>query len=74
MYTNDMRYAIRALKNPTQVPIAISDKEGQLLIVVEKSIFDRLSEKGRNDFKAYVKQVKSIISLGGGGEVEVYWK
>jgi hypothetical protein len=70
-YTNDMRYAVRAMKNPTPLPIDVGVHNDQITLIISKQGFQRLTPPQQRDFMAYAKQVIRIIELGGGGRVRI---
>lgn len=70
-YTNDMRYAVRALDNPTPLHIDVAEKDGQIRLLVDREGFQRLGKRQQSDYKDYVNKVARIIEQGGGGRVEV---
>lgn len=65
VYTNEMRHAIRAIKNPAPIYFDVAQKDGMLFILVKKELFQGLTDKQKRDFRAYIRQVKSILELGG---------
>lgn len=70
-YTNDMRHAVRAIKNPTPLPIDVAQQGDKIRLLVSRSGFAQLNPKQQSDFRAYTKQVVSVLELGGTGRVEV---
>lgn len=70
-YTNDMRHAVRAIKNPTPLHIDVSIKDDQIFLLVSQGGIQQLSKKQQKDFNAYLREVKGIIKLGGGGTPQV---
>lgn len=70
-YTNDMRYAVRALKNPTPLHFYVAENGEQINLLVPQAGYARLSKRQQKDFDAYVKQAIAVIELGGGGRVNV---
>lgn len=70
-YTNEMRAAIRGLKNPTPLHFDVAQKGDQLILLVDNKLYQKLDQRQRRDFGAYLKDVIAIIELGGGGPVMV---
>jgi hypothetical protein len=66
-----MRYAVRALKNPTPLAFNVAQKGEELVLRVDRQAFERLSKPQQADFLAYLRDVVQIIELGGGGRVGV---
>lgn len=65
IYTNEMRAAIRGIKNPTPLAYDVAQKNDQLFLLVDKNEFKRLTKNQKADFRAYIKQVVSVIEFGG---------
>lgn len=72
VYSNEMRHAVRAVKNPTSLHFDVAQKDNRLFLLVDKNLFARLEAKDKRDFLAYIKDILGIIRLGG-AEVEVGW-
>jgi len=70
-YTNEMRAAVRALKNPTSLHVDVAQAGDQLFLLVDNAAYQRLGPKEQADFKAYTRYIASIIELGGGGKPEI---
>lgn len=70
-YTNEMRRALRAVKNPTPLPVDISVKDDQIFLLVNGRGIEKLEKKQQQDLNAYLREVKGIIRLGGGGDAQV---
>jgi hypothetical protein len=70
-YTNEMRFALRGLKNPAPIGFDVSHKDGQIYFIINKEELAKLSKNQLADFRAYIRQAKSVVYLGGGGDVEV---
>ncbi|MCA1799716.1 MAG: hypothetical protein LC650_00170 [Actinobacteria bacterium] len=68
-YTNEMRAAVHAVKNPTSIPIDVAQKGDQLFLLFDSNLYERLDKPKRKDFVAYLRYISSIIELGGGGPV-----
>lgn len=70
-YTNEMRHAVRALKNPTPLHVDVAEKDGNLKLLIDQPMYNKLSKGQKADFNAYLKQMIAVIELGGGGRVDV---
>lgn len=65
-YTNQMRLAIRTLKNPSPIPVYIvQQKDGIEIRVDHKGVFDRMTPANRLNFISYLKDVTDIIESEG---------
>lgn len=70
-YTNEMRHAVRAINNPVPVNVNVSQKDGQIFLLLNKVELAPLTDKQHKDLQAYLREVKGIIKLGGGGDAKV---
>lgn len=70
-YTNEMANAIRGIKNPTPLPVDVSVKGEMIYLLINRQGYERLEKNQQADFNAYLRDVKGVIRLGGGGDAQV---
>lgn len=65
IYTPDLRAAIHAIPNPTNIPVDVAQKGDMLFLLVDNDQYQALNPHERRAFRDYLRKMVRTIEISG---------